>query len=87
MLGDGRLSCCTVSYVRYSQDRADVSEGPSLGRRHCLKTRRHFDVVFESMRAEVRLFAEGPVQLTDRLDSFESKAERAISNLDRRWLA
>ena len=35
MLGDGRLSCCTVSYVRYSQDRADVSEGPSLGRRHC----------------------------------------------------
>jgi hypothetical protein len=55
-------------------------------RAEAVETRRHFDVVFESMRAEIRVFADGQVGLTERLDSFESKTERSITNLDRRVL-
>lgn len=55
-------------------------------RAEAVETRRHIDVVFESMRAEIRLFAEGQVHLTERADTFEAKTERAITNLDRRVL-
>jgi hypothetical protein len=50
------------------------------------QTRRHFDVVAESLRADIRLIAEGQVALTERMDAFESRTERAIANLDRRVL-
>lgn len=55
-------------------------------RAEAVETRRHIDVVFESMRAEIRIFAEGQIHLTERADTFEAKTERAISNLDRRVL-
>jgi hypothetical protein len=35
-------------------------------------TRRHFDIVAESLRDDIRLIAEGHVHLTARLDAFES---------------
>jgi len=55
-------------------------------RAEAVETRRHFDVVFESMRAEIRVFADGQVGLTERLDAFETKTERAIAHLDQRVL-
>lgn len=55
-------------------------------RAEAVETRRHIDGVFESMRAEVRVFAEGQIHLTGRADTFEAKTERALSNLDRRVL-
>ncbi len=55
-------------------------------RAEAVETRRHIDVVFESMRAEIRLFAQGQIHLTERADTFEAKTERAITNLDRRVL-
>lgn len=55
-------------------------------RAEAVETRRHFDVVFESMRAEIRVFAHGQVGLTERLDAFETKTERAIAHLDQRVL-
>jgi hypothetical protein len=50
------------------------------------QTRRHFDVVAESLRGDIRLIAEGQVALTERMDASESRTERAIGNLDRRVL-
>ena len=53
-------------------------------RAEAVETRRHIDVVFESMRAEIRVFAEGQVYLTERSDTFEAKTDRALTSLDRR---
>ncbi|HEY6508484.1 MAG TPA: hypothetical protein VIY56_10760 [Vicinamibacterales bacterium] len=50
------------------------------------QTRRHFDVVAESLRTDIRLIAEGHVHVTGRMDAFETKTERAIVDLDRRVL-
>lgn len=41
------------------------------------ETRRHFDVVAESLRTDIRLIAEGQVHVTGRTDTFETKTERA----------
>jgi hypothetical protein len=50
------------------------------------ETRRHFDVVAESIRSEVRVIAEGHGHLTHRMDTLEGDTKRAIAGLDRRVL-
>jgi len=48
------------------------------------ETRRHFDVVAESFRSDIRVIADGHVHLTHRIDTFEGETKRAIAGLDRR---
>ena len=42
------------------------------------ETRRHFDVVAEGMRAEVRLVAEGVTTLAERVDRLEHNLREEI---------
>ena len=42
------------------------------------ETRRHFDVVAEGMRADVRLVAEGVVSLAERVDRVEENLRQEI---------
>ena len=42
------------------------------------QTRRHFDVVAEGMRADVRLVAEGVVSLAERVDRVEENLRQEI---------
>ena len=42
------------------------------------KTRRHFDVVAEGMRADVRLVAEDVVSLAERVDRVEENLRQEI---------
>ena len=50
------------------------------------ETRRHFDVVAESIRSDIRLIAEGHAHQALRLDAYETKTDRALADLDRRVL-
>ncbi|MBI3625291.1 MAG: hypothetical protein HY215_03970, partial [Candidatus Rokubacteria bacterium] len=42
------------------------------------ETRRHFDVIAEGMRAEVRLVAEGVTALAERVDRVENNLREEI---------
>ena len=42
------------------------------------ETRRHFDVIAEGMRAEVRLIAEGVTALAERVDRLEHNLREEI---------
>lgn len=42
------------------------------------ETRRHFDVIAEGMRAEVRLVAEGVTSLAERVDRLEHNLREEI---------
>lgn len=42
------------------------------------ETRRHFDVIAEGMRAEVRLVAEGVTALAERVDRLEHNLQEEI---------
>lgn len=55
-------------------------------REEAVATRRHFDVVAESLRGDIRLIAEGHVHLTHRMDRFEAETKGAVAGLDRRVL-
>ncbi len=48
------------------------------------RTRRHFDVVAESLRDDIRLLAEGQVGLHRRIDDFRIELRADIAALDRR---
>jgi len=48
------------------------------------RTRRHFDVVAESLRSEIRLIAEGHVHVSQRMDASEARTAQTIASLDRR---
>jgi len=48
------------------------------------RTRRHFDVVAESLRSEIRLIAEGHGHLSQRMDASEARTAHEIASLDRR---
>lgn len=50
------------------------------------ETRRHFDVVAEGLRSDVRLIAEGHSLLTDKLDRFQDEVRREFRRVDRRLL-
>jgi hypothetical protein len=51
-----------------------------------LQTRRHFDVVAEGLRSDVRAIAEGHVTLSDKLDRFQDEVRREFRRVDRRLL-
>ncbi len=48
------------------------------------ETRRHFDVVAEALRVEIRVIAEGYVHVNQRIDQVEGKLERDVTLLDQR---
>ena len=48
------------------------------------RTRRHFDVVAESLRDDIRIIAEGQVSLSHRFDEFRVEFKADIASLDRR---
>lgn len=48
------------------------------------RTRRHFDVVAERLREDIRLIAEGHVALDQRVDPVEADLRGDIAGLDRR---
>jgi hypothetical protein len=50
------------------------------------ETRRHFDVVAESIRSDVRVVAEGHVGLVERLDRFQQEVRRDLRRVERRLL-
>lgn len=49
-------------------------------------TRRHFDVVAESLREDIRIIAEGHLSLAHRMNTSEGETKSAIAGLDRRVL-
>ena len=48
------------------------------------RTRRHFDMVAESMRDDIRIVAEGHVALHQRLEEVRRKAKERDASLDKR---
>jgi hypothetical protein len=50
------------------------------------ETRRHFDVVADSIRSDVRVVAEGHVGLVERLDRFQQEVRRDLRRVERRLL-
>ena len=50
------------------------------------ETRRHFDVVGEGLRADIRAIAEGHVGLVERLDQFQQEVRRDFRRVERRLL-
>jgi hypothetical protein len=48
------------------------------------RTRRHFDVVAESLRDDIRIIAEGQVALARRVDDVHVQLKRDIAGLDKR---
>lgn len=48
------------------------------------RTRRHFDVVAESLRGDIRLLAEGQVALQERVEDLRTDLKGDIAKLDRR---
>jgi hypothetical protein len=54
--------------------------------RYFEETRRHFDVVGEGLRADIRAIAEGQVGLVERLDQFQQEVRRDFRRVERRLL-
>ena len=62
--------------------------GSSAGETHRYfeETCRHFDVVAESLRADIRAIAERHAGLVERLDQFQQEVRRDFRRVDRRLL-
>ena len=50
------------------------------------RTRRHFDVVAESLKGDIQLIAEGQVHLQQRFDDLRTELKTDIAGLDRRLM-
>ena len=50
------------------------------------ETRRHFDVVAESLRSDIRLLAEGLVALDQKTDRLQNELREEFARVDRRFL-
>jgi len=50
------------------------------------RTRRHFDVVAESLRGDIQLIAEGQVALQQRFEELRTELKSDIGGLDRRLM-
>ena len=48
------------------------------------RTRRHFNVVAEDLRGDIRLLAEGQVALHQRVENVRAEIQGSITHLDRR---
>ncbi len=47
------------------------------------ETRRHFDVVAEGLRSDIRLLAEGHAALVEKVDHLDAKVDRLETKVDR----
>jgi hypothetical protein len=50
------------------------------------ETRRHFDVVGERLRSDIKLGMEGLVALDEKVERFRGETRKAFTRLDRRFL-
>lgn len=50
------------------------------------ETRRHFEVVAESLRSDIQLVAEGVTALDEKLERFRNEVRQEFSKVDRRLL-
>jgi hypothetical protein len=48
------------------------------------ETRRHFDVVAEGMRSEIRVIAEGHAMLSEKIDREFRRVDRRLTRLEAR---
>lgn len=51
-----------------------------------LETRRHFDVVAESLRSEIQAVAEGVSMLDEKVERFRDEVHQEFGNVHRRFL-
>jgi len=50
------------------------------------ETRRHFEVVGESLRSDIQLIAEGLTALDEKLERFRNEVRQEFTKVDRRLL-
>ena len=50
------------------------------------ETRRHFEVIADSLRAEIQVVAEGFSTLDEKVDRFRNEVHQEFSKVDRRFL-
>jgi hypothetical protein len=48
------------------------------------ETRRHFDIIAESLRDDIRIIAEGQVALSAKFDRFRRHVDRELAKVDER---
>ena len=63
-----------------------INRSAAETQRYFEETRRHFDVVGEGLRSDVRAVAEGHVGLVERLDRFQQEVRRDLRRVERRLL-
>lgn len=51
------------------------------------ETRRHFDIIAESLRDDIRIIAEGRVALGAKFDRFRRHVDRELAKVDERLTA
>ena len=51
-----------------------------------VETRRHFEVVAESLRSEIQIVAEGLSMLDEKVERFRDEVHQEFSKVDRRFL-
>ena len=50
------------------------------------ETRRHFDVIAETLRSTVRLVADGVARLDEKVERFRDETRESFERVDRRFL-
>ena len=63
-----------------------INRSAAETQRYFEETRRHFDVVGEGLRSDVRAVAEGHVGLVEGLDRFQQEVRRDLRRVERRLL-
>ena len=51
-----------------------------------VETRRHFDVVAESLRSDIQVVAEGLSMLDEKVERFRDEVHQEFGKVDRRFL-
>ena len=75
-LRDGRVVSVPLAWYPLATKAAVQLEGE--------QTRRHFDVVAEGLRDDIRMIAEGVVSLHARVDAHRAETTGVLANHDRR---
>jgi hypothetical protein len=63
-----------------------INRSAAETQRYFEETRRHFDVMGEGLRSDVRAIGEGHVGLVERLDRFQQEVRRDLRRVERRLL-
>jgi hypothetical protein len=63
-----------------------INRSAAETQRYFEETRRHFDVMGEGLRSDVRAIAEGHGGLVERLDRFHQEVRRDLRRVERRLL-